>query len=479
VRLFGLEFGLRKALPVPSGTLSPVAGSGGWYPLIRESFAGAWQRNVVVNTDTVLTYSAVFSVISLITGDIGKLLMRLVIKDKVTGIWEETDNRAFSPVLRKPNRYQTRNQFFANWVESKLISGNAYVFKARDQRNVVTQLYVLAPGLVTVLVAPDGAVFYELRSDTLAGIPDQSVTVPASEIIHDRWNTIYHPLVGTSPIHACGLAATQGLRIQENSAQFFGKGSNPGGIIAVPESINADKAREMKQLWDETYGAGKPTAGTVAVLSGGMTYIPMTINASDAQLLEQLKWTAETVCSTFHVPAHMIGIGQPPTYNNIEALNQQYYSQCLQRLIEDIEELMDDGLGLGPRFGNAYGTEFDLEGLLRMDSATQMKVASDGVRAGILKPDEGRAKFDLMPVPGGDTPYMQEQQWPLRHLAERALPGRPVSPPKEMQDNVDDGGNNTEPEPEPETAEERQRNVFRVAELLERHARAHERRLSA
>jgi phage portal protein BeeE len=153
------------------------------------------------------------------------------------------------------------------------------------------------------------------------------------------------------------------------------------------------------------------------------------MNADDAQLIDQLKWTAETVCSAFHVPAHMAGIGQPPTYNNIEALNQAYYSQCLQSLIENIELLLDEGLEL-PK---PYGTEFDLDVLLRMDSKTKAEAARQAIQSGVA-PNEIRKKyFDLGPTPGGETPYLQEQQWPWAHLAARPLPGRPVTPPDEIE----------------------------------------------
>ncbi|STJ18337.1 portal protein [Escherichia coli] len=50
--------------------------------------------------------------------------------------------------------------------------------------------------------------------------------------------------------------------------------------------------------------------------------------------------TAEIVCSVFRVPAYKIGVGQPPSSDNVEALEQQYYSQCLQTLIESIELLL-------------------------------------------------------------------------------------------------------------------------------------------
>jgi hypothetical protein len=143
----------------------PVGGHGGWIGLIRESFPGAWQRNVTVSVDTALTYSAVFRCISLISSDIAKMRIKLV-RLTDAGVWEETENPAFSPVLRAPNRWQTHNQFFANWLESKLIHGNTYVLKGRDNR-VVNSLHVLDPSLVTVLVAPDSSVFrvaYRLSS---------------------------------------------------------------------------------------------------------------------------------------------------------------------------------------------------------------------------------------------------------------------------------------------------------------------------
>jgi HK97 family phage portal protein len=404
--------------------------------IVREPFTGAWQRNVQVDTTSILTYPAVFRCISLISSDIGKMRMRLVWKDS-NGIWQEVEaNSPFWPVLRKPNRHQNRIQFYSSWVESKLIHGNTYALKDRDARGVVSTLYVLDPTRVTVLVAPNGDVYYELRSDYLSAVPDQTITVPAREIIHDRWNTIHHPLVGTSPIHAAGVPAAQGLKIQEQSTKFFASGANPGGVLTAPGFINEETAARLKDYWDTNYGSGGPNVGRVAVLGDGLKYEPMMMSATDAQLLEQLKWSAETVCSVFGVPPHKVGIGQPPTYTNIEALNAQYYADCLQIHIESIELCLDEGLELGRNSeGRILGTEFDLDDLLRMDSKTQMDVQQAGVRSGIFSPNEARYRFNLKPAEGGDSPYMQQQQFSLEALAERdankpfAKPARPALPP--------------------------------------------------
>lgn len=188
-----------KALP----NLLPLESRGSWWPVIRESFTGSWQSNVEVTLTDVLTHPTVYACITLISSDVAKMRLRLV-ESSGDDIWTETENPAYSPVLRKPNHYQTQFKFIEHWVLSKLIHGNTYVLKERDNRNVVVALYILDPARVTPLVAPDGAVYYDLKRDDLSTQPQDQVTVPASEIIHDVMTPLYHPLVGKSPLIASG-----------------------------------------------------------------------------------------------------------------------------------------------------------------------------------------------------------------------------------------------------------------------------------
>jgi HK97 family phage portal protein len=106
---------------------------------------------VVVDRQSVLSNHAAFACMTLIASDVAKLRCKLVEQNK--GIWTETDIPAFSPVLRKPNRFQNRIQFWESWILSKLTRGNTYVLKERDQRGVVVALYVLDPNRVRPLVA--------------------------------------------------------------------------------------------------------------------------------------------------------------------------------------------------------------------------------------------------------------------------------------------------------------------------------------
>ena len=146
-----------KALPA----LYPPTGRG-WYPVVRDWYAGAWQRNDEIRVDSVLAYHAVFACVTLISQDVGKLRPKLV--QKVGEVWPETESPAFSPVLRRPNHYQNHQQFKEWWTISRLVRGNTYALKQRDNRGVVVALYLLDPCRVKVLISTSGLVFYELQT---------------------------------------------------------------------------------------------------------------------------------------------------------------------------------------------------------------------------------------------------------------------------------------------------------------------------
>ena len=411
----------RKSAPRGFGLEIP----GHWINIVpgEHGFLSGFQSDLKfpLHEDTVIRFQAVYACISLISQDVSKLRPRLMQLQK-SGIYKEVQNPAYSPVLRKPNSYQTRIQFIQCWMLSKLLRGKAYAYKERDARGVVIALHVLHPDRCWPLVAEDGSVFYRLSSDRLAEI-ESSIVVPASEIIFDPMITLFHPLLGDTPILACGIAALQGLRIQSNSLRFFGNQSRPSGILTTPQSITEEEATRLRKEWQKAHAGEKQ--GGVAVLGDDLKYSAIGMSATDAQLIEQLKWSGEMVCSVYHVPAYMVGMAATPPNNNIEALTQQYFGQCLQWLIESFEVCMDEGLALAP----GYCTKLDLKALLRMDTATRYRAHKDGITAGWKMPNEARAEEDMEPVEGGDTPYLQVQNYSLAALAQRDAEGPPSKTP--------------------------------------------------
>lgn len=410
----------RTAAAVITGkTLNPVNGTG-WINLIREPFTGAWQRNMETSVDLAISNYAVFACQTLISNDIGKLGWGLK-ELSSDGIWIDSASAAFSPVLQKPNRFQNHIQFKQWWVMSLLTYGNTYVLKERDQRGIVVALYILDPRKVQVLVSDDGSVYYRLSADPLNTLTSVEDVYPASEVIHDRINCLFHPLIGVSPLFAAALPAAQGLTIQKESTYFFQNAAKPSGVLTSPGHIPDDTANRIKEAWQAGFNSIK--AGKIAVLGDSLSFEPMSATAVDSQLIEQLKLTATSICTAYHVPPFKVSIGEIPANQTVETINQIYYSDCLQILIEQMEAALDEGLNLPAK----YMIGIDTEGLLRMDTAALYKTLGEGIKNSLLKINDGRRKLNLPPVKGGDTIYMQQQNFALEALVKRDASADPFA----------------------------------------------------
>lgn len=414
-------------------SMTPVNG-GGW-SAVAEAFMGGWQRNMELKREDLLLFHAIFACISTISQDIGKLPLEL--KKKEGNIWVKTKDKNLK-FLDKPNPYQTMQQFLEYWIISKITRGNTYVFKRRDAYGNLLHLIVLNPDNVTPLVDDFGNVFYRIGIDRLAG-QTESIILPASEIIHDRENCLYHPLVGISRIQAAGAAAVQGTEIQKYGSSFFHNMGRPSGILTTPGKLLEEDAKKIQKAWNENYSGNN--IGKTAVIGNDMKYVAMSIPASDAQMIEQHKWSAEICCSVIKVPAFKVGVASLPSGVKPEDMERIYLNGCLQSLIEAIENCLDDGLGLKDK---GYEAFIDISGLLRMDEMSRMNYYVGLVKGSLLTPNEGRVAFNYTPVAGGDSIYIQQQNYSLEAIAKRDAKEDPFGKSADNSVKENDDANNSE-----------------------------------
>lgn len=412
--------------------ISAVPVNRNWWQVISEPFAGAWQRNIEETQGDLLCYPTLYACVDSIQSDIGKLPFALKREDGKR-IWHTFENQAYSPVLRKPNGYQTAQQFRESWMLSKLTQGNTYVLKRRDNRGVVVALYVLDPCRVQPMVSDGGNVYYQLQTDSLStlppGYPAANLIVPASEIIHDRCMTLHHWLIGVPPLCAAHWPAVKNLKILKNSATFFANGANPGGILTAPAGMNETSAQQVKDYWNTEFQG--QNSGKVAVIGADMKFTSFAFKSADSQLVEQLRYSDEQICQPFGIPPFIVGIGTIPAGMKVDDMMGLYYQRALQKHIEAMENLLDEGLNITKNQDNErLGVELDLEPLLRMDPSRRAEVWGKLTTDGIATPNEARLPFNLSPLEGGDTVYMQQQDYPLDQVRlNKIAPAPEPTPP--------------------------------------------------
>lgn len=396
--------------------LNPVPAYGGGWRRILEPFTGAWQRNISEDHGSLLSYPTLYACIMRIATDMG-ILPFVLKREGDDGIWRRERSAAYEPVLRKPNSYQTAQQFREVWMLSKLIQGNTYALKRRDNRGVVTGLVVLDPTRTMPMVSESGAVFYQLQTDRLNGFPEnypaENLIIPAREIIHDRCICIHHWLIGVPPVAAAYWPAVKNLKILKSAADFFANNAQPGGILTAPAGMSEADAAAVKEYWKTNYTG--ENAGNIAVIGADMKFTSFAMKGADAQLVEQMRYSDEQICQPFGIPPFKVGIGAIPAGLGVGAINLLYYNDALHSHIEAMEYLLDEGLGIA----TPLGVEVDTEPLLRLDFAAQAEMETKLVGGKIKTPDEARARLGYGPTSGGDTLWGQHQDYPLGTLRDR------------------------------------------------------------
>lgn len=379
-----------------SQRLWPIPSSRG---VIRESFTSAWQQGIELkDQQSLLKVSTIHACINRIANDVGKLGAYVTVKKD--GIYQQADQQPLE--LNKPNHYQTFQQFITQWLISKLVHGNTYILHNGNG------WHILDAQTTQVMIAEDGSVFYQVAKNLLAGTQDGQ-HFSARNIAHDRFNCLHHDLVGTSPLYACTHSGTVASNIQSNSAAQFGNNSRPSGILMPAEGgIEEPAATTIQDIINKGFSGNK--SGQIAVIGGKMVFTPLNVNAADSQLIEQLNFTVQDICRAFNMPLYKIDqTVQTSAGTSIEAINQSYYSDCLQAHIESIEACLDEIL----QHDAGRRIEFDLPNLLRLDAQTRANINAALVGGGIKTINEARKDEGLPPVDGGDDILRQMQDIPL------------------------------------------------------------------
>lgn len=393
----------------------PMQDSPGWTIFgagIPSSWGGGWWQQGASDPKSVQENSAVEACVSQYARTIAMLPI-IHYRDLSSGGKVVVKDSPVAKVLRRPNPYQTRADFVVNLVRQELFTGNGYAVAVRDPDFRVSQLHLLPPTGSRHHVDPeDGAVYYRVSGNEL--LPGGDSLVPSRDMLHIRMQTSStDPLQGITPLQAGLMAASAGSSIQKHNAAFFNNMSRPSGTVNTDLELDAEQTAALRRRWEEQ--SQGLNAGKTPVLSHGLKWNPLSITATDAEMIEFYKLTVADIARIYGIPQALIGLMESSTLGNVETLLQMWVSTALGYMVDHIE------LALGVLFGlpATEHIEFDLDYILRGDFDSRMGALNKGILGGVYSVNEARAKEGLAPVEAGDEPRVQQQVVPLSWWADQ------------------------------------------------------------
>jgi HK97 family phage portal protein len=355
-----------------------------------------------------LGLSATWACINLLAGTIASL--PIVVYQQVNGIKQVArDNPLYWLLHDSPNFDDSAVDFWEFMCASIELHGNAYAEIKRNSLGVVTSLLPIRPDLVSVKRNPQGEIEYTWTST------GQSFKSRDVDMLHIR-GPLGDALSGVSTLSVCSGAFRSALAADNASQIIFQNGIQSTGVFTTDPSISLTKEQrlELDDYMRDRY-MGARNQGRPMLLDRGMKFQQLDLTPEDAQMIETRGFSVEEICRIFGVPPHMVGHTSSSTSwgTGLEQQTLGFVKFSLQRRIKRIEQSLEKQLLTKAQQQSGLSIEFNLEGLLRGDSAGRSAFYKVMTDMGAMTINEVRALENLPPLPGGDVARTQMQNAPI------------------------------------------------------------------
>jgi len=368
---------------------------------LLNAFGYQTSSNVLVNETTALTLSAVWACIRVLAETHAMLPLNVFTIDAgKSREMAETDPLHFL-LHNRPNPLMTSFVWRETMMMQYCLTGNAYNIIHRDGLGNVIELELVQwPSEMYITKSLfDNKKYYHYRG----------TTYNEDEILH-ICGISFDGLKGLSPIQCARENIGLGISLQNFGGSFFKNGARMSGVMEVPGKMDDKAYDRLSSSWESKY-SGVDNVGKTAILEGGAKYTPISLSNEDAQYLASRVFSIEEIARIFRVPIHMIGNLDKATNNNIEHLGMEFATYTMTPHIVRWEQEMNGKLITPGKRAGKY-IKFQMNGLLRGDSASRAAFFKELFYAGAMSPNEIREAEEMNHYDGGEKYYIPVNMLP-------------------------------------------------------------------
>lgn len=343
-----------------------------------------------VSFDSAMTLSAVFACIKILTESVATLPLQMFqLKPDGTRV-QVKDHDVIRLLYNKPNRYQTRVEFFEQLMLN-LVAGNAYIKKDYFGKKLVS-LQVINSGSVDPSIRDDGTPLYKCR------LGSKTVEYTDKEIWHIKlFGTGF---VGMSPIAYGAQSIGIGLAGSDKTSRLMSNGAKPTGALKTDKYLKKEQRDALRSELDLLINGDD---GDMAVLEGNMQFEQISLTPEDLELIEIRKLAVEESCRFFGVnPILIFSTDSSTTWGSgIEQLVDGFHKFGLRPYLERIEESARIHL-LQRHEWDEYEFEFKTKDLLRASYLERVKSNKDRILSGQASPYQVQMEEGEIPDPNSN-----------------------------------------------------------------------------
>lgn len=377
-----------------------------------------------MDKDRAMQLSTVFACVRLISETVGTLPCVVYRREGEQGKRADQEYPLYYLLRYSPNADFTRVEYFERMTADLCLWGNHFSEIMRGVTGGIVALNGLDPSLVSVWRDTDGILRYHY-ADPYRGWRE----IPDANMFHVRgFARTSDDIVGLSPISCGKISLDIAASSDAVAANTYRNGMRPSGVLSTDRILSPEQ-REQERSWVHKAVGGLKGSGGLLVAEAGYKYQQLSMNPVDAQMLENRSFNVEDICRWFRVPPFMVGHTEKSTSwgSGLEQQGQGFATYTLKPYLDRIESAIQKKL-IPAKDQFTYLAEFNLDGLLRADSAGRAAHYSTALQNGWMNRDEVRAKENMEKITGGEMFTVQSNLIPLDKMGIQQPKGQENEP---------------------------------------------------
>lgn len=314
-----------------------------------------------------------------------------------------------------PNPNMTCCQLIKTMEACRDTAGNAYALKQYDEQMILTRVDVLNPDRVTPIMEKNsGELWYHIT-------PESGVEY----YIHNFY-IIHIPFIstngytGVNPVSVLQNTLEYNAGMQKFSASQLEKGVNAQIVVEAPANLGDMQRENMIASLMDTY---KDTDGNILLLESGVTAKALNLSPVDSKIFEVEKIARSRVATVYNIPPHLLGDYSDTSFSSQEQQMLEFLSLTMLPIVTAYEQEFDRKLLTREEIADGYHFKFNMDSILRADSATRAEVNQKAIRGGWAKPNEVRSTYNMPKDPNGDKLLVSRDLTTLEYLVEHPEKG--------------------------------------------------------
>ena len=293
-------------------------------------------------------------------------------------------------LLLNPHPFLNRLQFYELLHQWLQLSGNAYLYKITDSRQLA-ELYPISPDRIKPKESTDNLTFTEGYVLKKNGIYSKSSDFENDEIIHFNLTNPANPIMGISPLEAASKSVDL-----DNAQQNWNTGTMQNrGVVDSVFTFDRDLDKQQSESimarimskFSSTFSRRQPL-----VLGSGAKYTRLSLTPAEVDFIESRKFNMSEIFIIFGIPPQLGGSEAASTYNNFSWALRVFWETTLIPLIN----------GMATQFNNSFKDVLE-NGYYIAADYTNVEALKDNEQS---KADTAKSYYDMgVPVSQLNTKF--------------------------------------------------------------------------